>query len=91
MIRHTWADQEEPQPRRARGYYHNDPNVTFAHGQHFRRESSIVVPDNTITPAEQRILGDRAREAAEARLADRDRRLLGAVRLGAALRALGDG
>lgn len=91
MIRHTWADQEEPQPRGARGYYHSDPNVTFAHGQHFRRESSIVVPDNTITPAEQRVLGDRAREAAEARRADRDRRLLGAVRLGAALRALGEG
>lgn len=86
--RYTWAD-EEPRPRRARGYYHSDPNVTFAHGQHFRRESSIVVPDFTVTQGEQRILGELAREAAEARLADKDRRLLGAVCLGLALRAQG--
>ncbi|MCB2093570.1 MAG: hypothetical protein KDE11_04125 [Rhodobacteraceae bacterium] len=62
--------------------------MTFAHGQHFRRESSIAVPDFTVSQGEQRILGDLAREAAEARLADRDRRLLGAMRLGVALRAL---
>jgi len=86
--RYTWAD-EEPRPPRARSYYHSDPNVTLAHGQHFRRESSIVVPDFTVSQGEQRILGELAREAAEARLADRGRRLFDAVRLGAALRAQG--
>ena len=83
----VWDD--EPTPRRARSYDHDDPNVTLAHGHHSRREASIAAPGNTITPAEQRVLGERAREAAEARLADRDRALLAAVRLGAALRAQG--
>jgi len=90
MIRHTWADEEEPQPRRRRFDPSDERNISYSAGQAFRRESSIAVPDFTVTQSEQRILGDRAREAAEARLADRDRRLLGAVRLGSALRALGD-
>lgn len=81
----VWDD--DPAPRRARSYDHDDPNVTLVHGHHSRREASIAVPDNTITLAEQRVLGERAREAAEARRADMDRALLGVVRLGAALRA----
>ena len=68
----------------------DDRNVTFAHGQHFRRESSIVVPDFTVTQAEQRVLAQRAEDAARERKAEADRRFRRALELGAALRALGD-
>lgn len=68
----------------------DERNISYSAGQAFRREASIVLPDFAVTQAEQRVLGDRARAAAEAQRADKDRRLLAAVQLGAALRALGD-
>ena len=89
MRKHTWAD-EPPRPPRVRTQVPDDRNVTFAHGQHFRRESSIVVPDFTVTQAEQRVLAQRAEDAARERKAEADRRFRRALELGAALRALGD-
>jgi hypothetical protein len=89
MRKHTWAD-EPPRPPRARPQVPDDRNISYSAGQAFRREASIAIPDFSVTQAEQRVLGDRAREAAEAQRADKDRRLLAAVQLGAALRVLGD-
>lgn len=86
--RYDWADKDDHRPRRARAY-EPDPAVSYANGQASRRETARHDPKNqTITPDEQKVLGERAREAAEARLADMDRRLLGAAQLGAALREL---
>lgn len=86
--RYDWADKDDHRPRRARAY-EPDPAVSYVNGQASRRETSRHDPDNTVTPSEQKVMGERAREAAEGRLADRDRRLLGAAQLGAALRARG--
>ncbi|TMV82983.1 hypothetical protein FGG78_23435 [Thioclava sp. BHET1] len=80
-----WDD--EPAPRRAR-LPEDDRHVTYAAGQAFRDERSIAVPKFTMTQDEQRVLAQRAREAALERKAAADRRLTAAVRLGAALRAL---
>jgi hypothetical protein len=88
MTRYTWADEEEPQPRRRRYDPAHDRNLTFHEGRFFRDERTIRDPDNTVTQAEQRELGQRAREAAEARLAEKDANLAAAVRLGAALKVL---
>ena len=90
MIRHTWADEEEPQPRRRRYNPSDERNISYSAGQAFRRESSIVVPDFTVTQAEQRVLAQRAGDAARARKAEADRRFRRAVELGEALRVLGD-
>lgn len=79
------------EPPRRRRIVPPDPAVTTIDGRGFRRESSIIDPDTRITTGEQKVLHQRATEAAEARRADKDRRLLGAVRLGAALRALREG
>ena len=68
----------------------DDRNVSYSAGQAFRREASIIDPDTRITTDDRASVAQRSAEAAEARLADKDRRVLGAVRLGAALRALGD-
>ncbi|PKP70973.1 MAG: hypothetical protein CVT82_04210 [Alphaproteobacteria bacterium HGW-Alphaproteobacteria-4] len=90
MIRHTWADEEEPQPRRRRYDPADERNLTFFEGRFFRRETSRHDPDNTITPAEQKVLHQHATEAAEARRADRDRAMTTLVQLGEALRVLED-
>lgn len=82
----TGRSWDEP-PRRRR-IVPPDPAVTTIDGRGFRRETSRHDPDNTITPDEQKVLGQRAREAAEARLADTDANLAAAVRLGAALKVL---
>lgn len=79
-----WDD--EP-PRRAR-VPHVDPAVSYVNGHAFRRESSIVVPDFTVTQAEQRVLAQRAEDAARERKAEADRRFRRALELGEALRAL---
>jgi len=84
--RRLWDDE----PRRAR-VPADDPNVTLAHGQHFRRESSISVPDFTVTQSEQRVLAQRAEVAARERKAEADRRFRRALELGEALRALREG
>jgi hypothetical protein len=81
--RRAWGDE----PRRPRAP-ESDPAVTFIDGRGFRRESSIIVPDFTVTQDEQRVLGQRAQEAAARRLADKDANLAAAVRLGAALKVL---
>ncbi|MCB2092943.1 MAG: hypothetical protein H6901_02895 [Rhodobacteraceae bacterium] len=76
------------EPPRRRPIVPPDPAVTTIDGREFRRESSIVVPDFTVTQDEQRVLGQRAQEAAARRLADKDANLAAAVRLGAALKVL---
>jgi len=76
---------EPPQRRRIAP---PDPAVTTIDGREFRRESSIIDPDTRITTDDRASVAQCSAEAAEARLAAMDRRLLGAVRLGAALRAL---
>ena len=88
MIRHTWADEEEPQPRRRRYDPSDERNLTLFEGRFFRRETSRHDPHNTITPAEQKVLHQRATEAAEARRADRDRAMTTLAQLGEALRVL---
>lgn len=80
----VWDD--DPAPRRVQDDDHT--GLSYHDGRAFRRETARHDPDNTVTQAEQKVLGERAREAAEGRLADMDRALLGAVRLGAALREL---
>lgn len=85
--RYDWADEDDHRPRRARAY-EPDPAVSYANGQASRRETTRHDPDNTITPDEQKVMGERARKAAEGRLAERDCRLFGAAQLGAALREL---
>ncbi|WP_413874450.1 hypothetical protein [Albidovulum sp.] len=85
FMRRAWDDDHTP--RRARA---PDPAVTFIDGRGFRRESSIRDPDNTVTQAEQRVLAQRAEDAARERKAEADRRFRGALELGRALRALGD-
>ena len=80
----------DEQPRRRR-IAPPDPAVTTIEGRGFRRESSIIDPDTRITTDDRASVAQRSAEAAEARRADADRRLLGAVRLGAALRALREG
>lgn len=51
----------------------------------------IYMPDGrVVTQAEQRVLGERAQEAAEARRADKDRALTTLAQLGEALRVLGN-
>ncbi len=91
MIRHTWADEEEPQPRRRRYDPADERNISYSAGQAFRRESSIVVPDFAVTQAEQRVLAQRAEDAARERKAEADRRFRRALELGEALRLLGEG
>lgn len=86
---YTGRSWDEP-PRRRR-IAPPDPAVTTIDGRGFRRESSIIVPDTRITPDDRASVAQRSAEAAEARLASMDCRLLGAVRLGAALRALREG
>ena len=83
--RRAWYD--DPTLRRARV---PDPAVTFIDGRGFRRESSIRDPDNVITSQEQRVLAQRAEDAARERKAEADRRFRRALELGAALRVLGD-
>jgi len=78
---------DDPAPRRGR-VEEPDPAVSYVNGRFFRRESSIRDPDNTITPDDQKVLGQRAREAAEARQARKGAHLAAAVRLGAALKVL---
>lgn len=82
----TGRSWDEP-PRRRR-IVPPDPTVTTIDGRGFRRESSIVVPDFVVTQSEQRVLAQRAQEAAARRLADKDANLAAAVRLGAALKVL---
>lgn len=82
----TGRSWDEP-PRRRR-IAPPDPAVTYIDGRGFRRESSIVMPDFTVTQDEQRVLGQREQEAAVRRLADRDANLEAAVCLGAALKVL---
>lgn len=84
--RRAWDDE----PRRRR-IAPPDPAVTTIDGRGFRRESSIIDPDTRITTDDRASVAQRSAEAAEARLAGMDRRLLGAVRLGAALSALREG
>jgi|GEM_PF-1062116 hypothetical protein len=86
---YTGRSWDEP-PRRRR-IAPPDPAVTTIDGRGFRRESSIIVPDTRITTDDRASVAQRNTEAAEARLAGMDRRLLGAVRLGAALNALRKG
>lgn len=81
----VWDDDEPPRRVRAP---EDDRHVTYAAGQAFRDERSIAVPKFTMTQDEQRVLAQRAQEAALERKAEADRRLMAAVRLGAALRAL---
>lgn len=88
MIRHTWADEKEPQPRRRRYDPADERNLNFFEGRFFRRETSRHDPDNTITPEEQKVLHQRATEAVEARRAERDRALTTLAQLGEALRVL---
>lgn len=88
MIRHTWSDQEEPQPRRRRYDPADERNISYSAGQAFRRESSIVVPDFAVTQAEQRVLAQRAEDVARERKAEADRRFRRALELGEALRVL---
>jgi hypothetical protein len=76
------------EPPRQRRIVPPDPAVTTIDGRGFRRESSIVVPDFTVSQAEQRVLGQRENDAAERRLADKDANFAAAVRLGAALKVL---
>lgn len=83
---YTGRSWDEP-PRRRR-IAPPDPAVTTIDGRGFRRESSIIDPDFTVSQGVQRVLAQRAREAAEARLADKDANLAAAVRLGAALKVL---
>ena len=86
--RYTWADEEEPQPRRRRYDPSDERNLTFFEGRFFRREDSRHDPDNAISSAEQKVLHQRATEAAEARRADRDWAMTTLAQLGEALRAL---
>ncbi len=90
MIRHTWADEEEPQPRRRRYDPDDERNISYSAGQAFRREASIAVPDFSVTQAEQRVLAQRAEDAARERKVEADRRFRRALELGEALRLLGD-
>lgn len=88
MTRYTWADEEEPQPRRRRYDPADERNLTFFEWRFFRRETTRHDPDNTITPDEQKVLHQRATEAAAARRADRDRAMTTLAQLGEALRVL---
>lgn len=75
------------EPPRRRRIAPPDPAVTTIDGRGFRRESSIIDPDTRITTDDRANMAQRSAEAAEARRAEANRRLLGAVRLGAALSA----
>ena len=86
--RYTWADEEEPQPRRRRYDPADERNLTFFEGRFFRRETSRHDPDNTITPDEQKVLHQRRLEEAELRQARSDANFAAALRLGEALRVL---
>jgi len=86
---YTGRSWDEP-PRRRR-IAPPDPAVTTIDGRGFRRESSIIDPDTRITTDDRASVVQRSAEAAEARRADADRRLLGAIQLGAALKALREG
>ena len=86
---YTGRSWDEP-PRRRR-IAPPDPAVTTIDGRGFRRESSIIDPDTRITTGDRASVVQRSAEAAEARRAGMDRRLLGAVRLGVALSALREG
>lgn len=86
---YTGRSWDEP-PRRRR-IAPPGPAVTTIDGRGFRRESSIIDPDTRITANDRASAALRSAEAAEARRADADRRLLGAVQLGAALNALREG
>ncbi len=79
----------DPAPNREQASEDDHTGLSFHSGRFFRRETMRDDPDNTVTPAEQRQLGQRAEEAARARLAERDRTLAGLRELGAALRAAG--
>jgi len=68
-----------------------DPAVPTIDGRGFRRESSIIDPDTRIMADDRASNAQRGAEAAEAWRADADRRLLGAVQLGAALNAPREG
>ncbi|WP_353472896.1 hypothetical protein PVT71_02365 [Salipiger sp. H15] len=81
---------DDPAPRRAQ-FEEPDPAVTFIEGRGFRRESSIRDPDNTVTQTEQRVLAQRAEDAARERKAEADRRFRRALELGEALRILRKG
>jgi hypothetical protein len=78
------------QPRRRRYDPADERNISYSAGQAFRRESSIRDPDNVITSQEQRLLAQRAKDAARERKAEADRRFRRALELGEALRVLGD-
>lgn len=82
----SW-DDDDHRPRRVEA---PDPAVSYVNGQAFRRETSRHDPDNVIRPDEQKMMGQRAQEAAEARLAEVDWRFRRALELGEALRELGN-
>lgn len=79
----------DPEPNRVQASEDDHTGLSFHSGRFFRRETSRDDPSFVITPAEQRLMGQRAEEAARARLAERDRALAGLRELGAALRAAG--
>lgn len=83
------APNPDPDPNRVQVSEDDHTGLSFHSGRFFRRETLRDDPDNTVTPAEQRLMGQRAEEAARARLAERDRALAGLRELGAALRAAG--
>ena len=67
-----------------------DP-VDWHEGRAYRRETARHDPKGTLTPEEQRLLGQRTREAAENRLAEGERALTTLVQLGEAFRLLREG
>lgn len=86
---YTGRSWDEP-PRRRR-IAPPDPAISYVNGQAFRRETSCHDPDNTVTQAEQRVLAQRAEDAARERKAEANRRFRRALELGEALRALREG
>ncbi|WP_126977503.1 hypothetical protein [Frigidibacter oleivorans] len=83
------AQAADPEPNRAQASEDDHTGLSFHSGRFFRREAMRDDPDNTVTPAEQRLIGQRAEDAARTRLAERDRALAGLRELGAAVRAAG--
>jgi hypothetical protein len=86
---YTGRSRDEP-PRRRR-IAPPDPAVTNVDGRGFRRESSIVVPDFTVTQAESGVLAQRAEDAARERKGEADRRFRRALELAETLRTLREG
>lgn len=79
----------DPEPNRVQASEDDHTGLSFHSGRFFRRETMRDDPSFVITPAEQRLMGQRAEEAARVRLAERDRALAGLRELGAAVRAAG--